>query len=327
MLILGLDIGYGSTKCILMENDQILKKFKIESVIGITQKNSYIKDSRTFEYKEHSYYVGEDALSLPSENLIDITEYKNLAYYAPLFIAKVLKILETDLQGKMPDILVSGLSKAQIQFSGHFREAISSFDVNECHYEFPKIYIIPQGAGSKLCIDKYGRDFPNPQREFTGNSSYIGVDIGFSTLDMFRVVDGKTSASVFEGIEHEGIMKIASKISQLIKEKHNREISLHEAKEILDTGIYKLRSNQYDYKSDIDNIKKEYIINLMKLIETKYGKILDKCDFIFLSGGGSAFFNSAKYEDNEIRVPKSNYEYYNALGMALFGLERSKLTN
>ena len=227
----------------------------------------------------------------------------------------------------MPDILVSGLSKAQIQFSGHFREAISAFDVNECHYEFPKIYIIPQGAGSKLCIDKYGRDFPNPQREFTGNSSYIGVDIGFSTLDMFRVVDGKTSASVFEGIEHEGIMKIATKISQLIKEKHNREISLHEAKEILDTGIYKLRSNQYDYKSDIDNIKKEYIINLMKLIETKYGKILDKCDFIFLSGGGSAFFNSAKYEDNEIRVPKSNYEYYNALGMALFGLERSKLNN
>ena len=37
MLILGLDIGYGSTKCILMENDQILKKFKIESVIGITR--------------------------------------------------------------------------------------------------------------------------------------------------------------------------------------------------------------------------------------------------------------------------------------------------
>jgi hypothetical protein len=78
MLILGLDIGYGSTKCILMENDQILKKFKIESVIGITQKNSYIKDSRTFEYKDHSYYVGEDALSLPSENLIDITNTKTL---------------------------------------------------------------------------------------------------------------------------------------------------------------------------------------------------------------------------------------------------------
>lgn len=324
MLILGLDIGYGSTKCILMENEQILQKFKIESVIGITQKNSYIKDSRMFDYKDHSYYVGEDALSLPSENLIDITEYKNLAYYAPLFIAKVLKIIDNDLQGRMPDILVSGLSKAQIQFSGHFRETIESFDVDDKHYHFPKIFIIPQGAGSKLCIDKYGSDFPNPQREFTGNASYIGVDIGFSTLDMFRVVDGKTSASVFEGIEHEGIMKIASKIAALIKEKHNRDIGLHEAREVLDTGVYKLRSNQYNYKKEINEIKKDYICNLMKLIESKYGKILDKCDFIFLSGGGSAFFNSARYEDNEIRVPKSNFEYYNALGMALFGLERSK---
>lgn len=324
MLILGLDIGYGSTKCILMDDDKILKKFKIESVVGITQKNSYIKDSRMLDYKDHSFYVGEDALSLPSENLIDITDYKNLAYYAPLFIAKVLKIIAPDLDGRMPDMLVSGLSKAQIQYSGHFRETISEFDVDDQHYAFKKVYIIPQGAGSKLCIDKYGSDFPNPQREFTGNSSYIGVDIGFSTLDMFRVVDGKTSASVFEGIEHEGIMKIASKISDLIKEKHKRDIRLHEAKEILDTGIYKLRSEHFNYVKEINEIKKEYIYNLMKLIEEKYGKILDKCDFIFLSGGGSAFFNSTVYEGNEIRVPKSNFEYYNALGMALFGLERSK---
>ena len=323
MNILGADIGYGSVKIVVSdENGQITKKFKFPSIIGITQANQYIKDNKIFQYKEHDYYVGDDAAALPSESLIDITEYKNLEYYAPVFLAYALNIV-----GTTPDIIVTGLSKAQIQNSGYFKEALSNFTVNGVNSVFKNVWVIPQGAGSKICIDTYGTDFPNPQTDFTGQSSYIGCDIGFSTLDLFRVIDGKTSASVFEGIEHEGVMKIASEIAKVIKEKHNRAISLHEAMEVLDSNVYKLRGTCYDYKEEILEIKKQYIQELLELVEEKYGKILDKCDYIFLSGGGSAFFKSGNFNGNKVLVPKSNFEYYNAIGQAMFGQIQARKGN
>lgn len=318
MRVLGIDIGYGSVK-VIFGNDtgEPLKKFKFDSVIGITKANEYIKDQKIFRFKDFDYYVGEDAKALPSENLIDITEYKNLEYYAPLFLTYAMKII-----GEKPDVIVTGLSKAQIQYSGFFKDALSRFTVNDVSYEFRNIYVIPQGAGSKLCIDKYGTDFPNIQTEFTGKTSFVGIDIGMNTLDLYRVIDGKTSASVFEGIEYEGVMKIAAKIVALIEEKHGRKITLHEAKDILDTSSYKLRGNVFDYTNEIKDIKKDYIKSLFALIEEKYGKILDKCDYVFFSGGGSAFFNSGIYSETKLLVPKSNFEYYNAIGQFMFGQEQ-----
>jgi len=314
--IVGIDIGFGDVKCTLGTSDgSITKQFKFPSTIGITRRNEHITDKRIYDFKEHSYYVGENALHLPSDNLIDITDYKNLEYYAPVFLYHAIQMLECT-----PDIIVSGLSKAQIENSGHFKEQLMNFEVNGTTFKFDELYILPQGAGSKLCIDKYGDNFPHPQQNFTGTTSFVGCDIGFNTLDMFLVTDGKTSPNLFEGIEREGMMKIATEIAKKVKELHGRSITLHEAKDILDTGIYKLRGQKHPFKDYTDEVKKTYLKSLLELIEVKYGKILDKCDFISLSGGGSTIFKST--EDGFIRIPKSHHEFYNSIGFFLFGMTR-----
>jgi len=315
--ILGIDIGFGDVKVTFGTSEgHVEKQFKFTSTIGITKRNEHVKDSRIYDFRDHSYYVGENALHLPSENLIDITDYKNLEYYAPLFLFHALKEL-----GCSPDVIVSGLSKAQIENSGHFKEGLMNFEVNGEAFKFDEVYILPQGAGSKLCIDKYGNNFPHPQQEFTGTTTFVGCDIGFNTLDMFLVTDGKTSPNLFEGIEREGVMKIATEIAKKVKELHGRSITLHEAKEIIDTGIYKLRGQKHPFKEYTDEVKKSYLKSLLELIENKYGKILDKCDFISLSGGGSTIFKST--DDGFIRVPKAKHEYYNSTGFFLFGLTKA----
>ena len=314
--ILGIDIGFGDNKLVYGTSDgDILKMFKIPSIIAYTSKDSFIKDNRIYEYKGRNYYIGEDALQMPSDAVIDITEYKNLEYFAPLFLYYVIKQLN-----EIPDVIVCGLSKAQLQNSGYFKEALQTFEVNGEKYHFENIWILPQGAGSKITVDTYGDDFPHPQTAFHGKSNFVGVDIGFNTLDLFLVTNGKTSPNLFEGIEHEGVMKIASKIQANIKETHNKDISLHEAKEILDTGFYKLRGEKFDKSSLIKSVKEDYLKSLLKLIDEKFNNSLDKCDFIFLSGGGSAFFKTST--DGFIKVPKSNYEFYNAIGFYLFGKTR-----
>lgn len=311
--ILGGDIGFGDFKGTFGNaTGEILKKFKFPSMVGVTKKNPHVSDSRIYEYKGHSYYVGDDARHLPSENLIDITDYKNLEYYAPLLMFHAIKLI-----GEKPDVIVSGLSKAQIENSGHFKEGLMDFTVNDEQMVFDKVFILPQGAGSKLTIDKYGDNFPKPQNEFMGATTFVGVDIGFNTLDMFLVTDGKTSPNLFEGIEREGLMKIATKVAKKVKELHGRQITLHEAKDIISTGVYKLRGQKHDFEKYIDEIKKEYLKELLSLIEERYEKILDKCDFVFLSGGGSAIFKSTK--NGFIRVPKTVHEYFNSIGFFLFG--------
>lgn len=315
-IILGIDIGYGDTKCVVLTNDgEFRNQFKFPTMVGITKRNAHIKDKRIYDYKSHSYYVGNDANYLPSKNLIDITEYKNLEYYAPLFLHKAIETI-----GEIPDIVVTGLSKAQIENSGHFKTALQNFTVNEKSYKFDKLFVLPQGAGSKLAIDKYGMNFPHEQTEFAGATNFVGCDIGFQTLDLYMVTDGKTSPNLFEGIEKEGVMKIAIKVAKKIKEVHNREITLQEGKNIIDTGVYKLRGQKYDMSSFVTEIKKSYLKELLEMIENRYGNILDKCDFIALSGGGSTIFKSQ--DDGFIRVPKSNHEFMNSLGFGLWGLSK-----
>jgi hypothetical protein len=310
--ILGLDIGFGAVKCVFFNrNGEVSSLFKFPSAIGVTKRNEFVSDNRIYDYRENSYYIGNDALMLPSENLVDITEYKNLEYYAPLFAYRAIEMI-----GETPDIIVTGLSKAQITNSGYFKETLQNFTVNSKNFNFEELYILPQGAGSKLTIDKYGMDFPKPQTTFNGQSTFVGVDIGFNTLDLFLVTNGKTSPNLFEGVEHEGVMKIARGLAAVIKEKYNREISLQEAQEILDTKIYKLRGQRFDMQEDITTIRAQYLKELVELINLKYDKIIDKCDFVFLSGGGSALFNSA--ENSFFKVPKSHNEYYNAIGFALW---------
>ena len=315
--ILGIDIGFGDVKVTEGTSDgAITKQYKFPSNIGITKVNEHVVDAKVYNYKGHNYYVGENAVHLPSENRIDITDYKNLEYYAPLFLFHVLKQLD-----HTPDIIVTGLSKAQINNSGHFQAVLKSFEVNNTQFSFEEVYVLPQGAGSKITIDKYGSHFPKEQDEFLGKTTFVGCDIGFNTLDMFLVTDGKTSPNLFEGIEKEGIMKIATLVAKEVKERHKRVIGLHEAKEVIDSGVYKLRGVSHPFKEFVDDIKKSYLKDLLQLIESKYGKILDKCDFISISGGGSAIFKST--DDGFIRIPSSAHEYYNSIGFFLFGITKA----
>lgn len=315
--VLGLDIGYGHTKCTYgLADGTVIKRFKFPSMIGITKKNEYVDDSRIYGFKGHNYYVGDNASHLPSDNIIDITDYKNLEHYAPLFLHHAIKEI-----GDTPDVIVTGLSIAQIGNSGYFQSELRKYTIDNKEYNFEHVFVLPQGAGSKLCIDKYGDNFPKEQKEDLSASTYVGVDIGFNTLDMFLVTEGKTSPNLFEGIEKEGVMKIAQQVAKLVHQDFNRSITLQEAREVIDQGSYKLRGKTHDYKAQIDEIKKNYLKDMVRLVEARYGKVIDKCDFISVSGGGSTIFKTT--EDGFFRIPKTAHEFYNAIGFFTYGVNQA----
>lgn len=321
MKSLGLDIGYGDVKVVIGDGNQITHIFKYSSAIARAQKVSSIRDPRILEIALPSgdidqVYVGLDALSLPSNMIIDISDYQMLEAYAPAFIAKALETAEID--ASEIDVMVCGLSVAQLGMSGYFKERIKQFTVSGKEYKFDKIFLLPQGAGSKLAFDMFGDHYPQPRTTST-NETYIGADCGFCTLDMFYVTDGKTSPNLFEGIENAGVTRIAQDIQTAIKDKFGKDITLREAKEILDSGHYKLRGVVHDMDEVIKEVCKQYSQYLLGLIEERYGNIIDKCDFVCLLGGG---VNVLRLDDPFFRVVKNKSEFYNAIGFYLYGVRQ-----
>ena len=314
-VILGVDLGYSFVKvCAGTGDGQIIKKFKFPSVIGITKNIEGVQNDSIVHYDEHYYMVGDDAKHLPSDNIIDISDYKNLEYFGCLVLNHAIKLSKV----QKVDLIVSGLSIAQVDKSGYFQEAISHFVVDGVEHNY-SVLLLPQGAGAKLTYEKYGNNFPKEQREFLGESNYVICDIGFNTLDLLLVKDGKTDPNLFQGIEQHGLMRIATQVAKLINEKHSRSLSLQEAREVLDTGIYKLRGQKYDYSEEIEGLKKEYLKEILQIVNTRYGNILDKIDFLVLLGGGAYVFQNS--QDGFIRCVHNETEFYNSIGEYLFGLK------
>jgi len=312
--VLAIDSGYGDNKVVFGDSSGIKNIYKFPSVAGSIVLNELVSDDRVLTFNDRNFYIGQDALSLPSKSIIDIDSYEKLEYFAPLFVARVLGDLKV-----VPDIIVIGLSIAQIKNSGHYKKLIEDFLRKSGIGS--TIHVVPQGAVAKLAVDKYGVDFPEDTKDFNSSSSYILADIGFNTLDICHVVNGTTSANLVRGIEKMGATLIVNDLIISIRDTHNILLNPSECKDVLATGLLKRRGVQYDVAALITKAKSDYIGNLRVVIENEFGDVLDKVDSLVLVGGGSYILGAS--DNNFIKSPRNKAEFYNAIGYYLFGVKQS----
>lgn len=314
MNILAVDTGFGDVKVVYGDNNSVKNIFKFPSAVAQVEKNALVNDVNLIEHEGRSFYVGEAALGIQNSAIIDISDYSRLEKATPLFLLKAIK----DLDISLPDIIVLGLSIAQVANSGYYKETVENLfkglgkDV--------RVIVLPQGAASKLTIDRYGATFPQVSKDFNPQLNYVLCDIGFNTLDVCHVVNGKTSANMLRGIEKQGAIVIASTLVEKIKEAHGLNLTVNEARQILNEGSFKRRGVSYEVASFIKEAKLAYIENLKVIIEDQFGDILDKVDNLFIVGGGAYFLSDIT--DPFFKIPKEQAEYYNAVGYYLFGLKQ-----
>lgn len=312
--IVAIDQGFSDSKVVSGNEFGIDKIFKFPGVVGIVSKNDMVNDDRLIPYDDKYFYVGEDALHLPTESIVDISDYSKLEYFAPLFIYKSFSILETT-----PDILVLGLSIAQIKNSGYYKDKIEKYLDSmgvRC-----KIFVLPQGAIAKLAVDKYGVNFPEENINFNKNASYILLDIGFNTLDVCHVINGQTSSNLVIGLENKGAIVMAEEVQKSIKDTYQLDLSISEVKEVLVTENFKRRGKTYICDKLVSEAKLNYQNMLIEVIEERFGKVLDKVDALIMVGGGSTFFKTDP--SGFIQMPKVKPEFYNAIGYYEYGLKQS----
>ena len=75
------------------------------------------------------------------------------------------------------------------------------------------------------------------------------------------------------------------------------KISIKEAQNILDSdGIFVKRGRKYDISEQVKKFTKNYIGNVLGLLEDRYGSYLDSTDKLLVVGGISYLFQ--KYQDD-----------------------------
>lgn len=315
MNILSIDTGYGDCKVVYGDQQEIKNIYKFQAAVARVNVNEIVKDNRVVNYKDNNYYVGEDALSVQSSSIITIDDYQKLEYYSPLFIYKAISDLEA-----VPDILVLGLSIAQIKNSGYYRENITNF-LNENGIS-TKILVVPQGAISKLTIDKYSNEFPHASKNFNAKGNYVIADIGFNTLDICHVINGQTSTNLVRGIEGRGITVVVKELIDSIKKEHKIQLTVPEAISVLANKQLKRRGQSFFVEEFIKKANDNYIDKLQEIIETEFGAILDKVDNIYLIGGGAYYLDTDS--NGFSKKPNVKSEFYNAIGYYIHGVNNLK---
>lgn len=319
-ITLALDAGFGDVKICI--NGKFSKE--ISAIAQVTADNN-ISDENYIEYRGKNYYVFNAASKLPSSAQIKVSNFDELKFATPLFI----RAIENKYDVKVIKICL-GLSLAMMDSSKEYKEYVSE------HTGIPmeSIYLLPQGLGSKIAYQSYNLDINDKSKINDARSqNYLGIDIGFNTVDVFQVIDGKTSTNIVKGFEKWGIVNIAEKLVEKIKQDTGRVLDIPATKEVITTGVLSYRGNNYDYKSYINSLVEDYILNLFQKIETEYSDSIDKMDNIMLVGGGAALFQKLESSPKLDEYLNKNYgygfllnpvnpEFYNVLGYYAYAVNK-----
>jgi hypothetical protein len=154
--------------------------------------------------------------------------------------------------------------------------------------------------------------------------NYIGVDIGFNTVDVFNVVNNQCNISSTYGFRDSGIVFICNQVADELR-KDGINMGTQDLKEYIETGSFQYRGRLIDVKSIVDKLIIPYTIQLIQAIEERSKSAIDKSDRIIFTGGGANLIRRVMnnpefqselnkyYGSDFIAIPKRP-ELYNVLG-------------
>jgi hypothetical protein len=186
--------------------------------------------------------------------------------------------------------------------------------------------ILPQGLIAKKIYYEYGLNInEQSKKNDTKVQNVLIVDGGFLTLDICNVINGTASSSATIGLKDTGVINISYDIIDHIFKEFGIRISIKEAQVIVDNdGAWKRRGKIYDLSEQVRKYSIKYLVNVLNLLEDKFGEAIDGLDAILIVGGVAYFFKKylkditpeieKHFPINFLQIPEIESEFYNAYG-------------
>lgn len=326
MKVIGLDPGFGDCKIGLMQDGVIKEYLKEVNAVAKLPDDSdsgikYTgKEKNIIRYNNGWYLVGSGATEMPDSKVINIDSFDALKEISPLLVKKYLGRYSSDPEnGSDIDLLVVTISMAYLNQAEDYKRYLSD------NIPFPKdkIRIIPQGAGCKIALDNIGLNINDPSQK-RSIPSYLGMDIGFSTIDAFLVINGSVMGGAIKGYPELGITKVAKFIKDKVKEVYKIEVGLTRVKEAMYEGKVFQRGVPYDIKDFINEGIIKYINDLRDFLENNYGESMSSISNVIIFGGGAEVLKTHKeiwdamYSKDFVLMPEVGSEFYNCYGAMFF---------
>jgi hypothetical protein len=319
--VLAIDVGFGDVKVGYLVDGKVKDLFKDVNIIYKlpSDKDSELKYTGTekniVKIKDEYYMLGGSALNLPDTNLVTVDNFDALKAVTPILVNRYLAKYHDQV-----DILVVTISSAFLKQSGDYKKYISE----EVPFPIDHILVVPQGPSAKVGLDNVGLDVEDPSHK-ESFQSYLGVDIGFNTIDVFTCIDGSVLPADVTGYPGDGIIRIANKIHDYIKDTYKKDFAISRVKQIIYDGKFTSRSETIDVKDVIQKEVSDYIKWLHEFLEEKYGNVMDTIANIVIFGGGAEVIRSqadlwsTMYSRDFVKLPVNSSEFYNTIGALFIG--------
>lgn len=319
MRLLAIDLGYSSVKVAYYNEDGVLQFDKyISAVAKLPEKPMETDNDVLFQLGTDYYVLGPSALKVSRNVLLNLETFEDMKTAYPVWVSYLLK-----KYGKFDKVII-GLSMA---FTDRADELLKYLYDTLMIREENFFICLPQGLSCKVGYTEFGNDI----REVTTKNdvrlrNYLILDGGFLTLDVSQVINGSASAGSTIGVPDTGVICIARDVMNYLFKEFQIRVSPFEAKTIIDNnGEFVRRGKTFNISEKIEEFTKNYLVNVLKFLEEKFGDSIDTLDGILVCGGLAYFFKryitdpflieeiEKHFSINFLHFPTSDCEYYNCV--------------
>ena len=325
--ILALDLGYSALKYTdIDENGKMVSDKIISAAAKLPEPPTTADNDETFRLGADWFLLGPSALRTARSYLLPLETFEDMLAVYPAWVSYMLKKLE---HIKFDKVAI-GLSFAFVKKADLLLQTL--YDALMISPDSQFFVCLPQAMSSRYTLQKFGANI----RENAANAtkvndfdSYVIADIGYLTVDLCSVINRKSSVGATIGLPDTGIIVIARDMSDYIYKNFEYRISIKEAQTVVDTGILRRRGREVDLSEVVTQFTKRYFVNVLNLIEERYGEFLDAANNLVMLGGGASLFKKLLNDDafckeiekhfplSFIITPNDSSEYYNSISYLL----------
>lgn len=324
--VLAIDLGYSSIKySYIDENGALVNDKMISAIAKLPEAPLEVDNDTVFRLGTDWYILGPNALKTARSYQLPLETFEDMLKVYPVWLSYILKKFSNITW----DRVAIGLSMA---FSDKADELLKYLYETLMIDPGTQYFIcLPQGLSSRVCFAKYGENVRNSSSHVTDTKldSFVLVDGGYLSIDICAVIDSKSAAGATIGIPDTGVICISRDIANYVYKTFEYRISIKEAQTVVDSGRLIRRGREEDLSEVVDQFTRKYLINVLNLLEERYGEFLDAVNGLLIVGGLSHYFS--KYlADKEfcqevekhfplsfIHSPKEDGEYYNSISYLL----------
>lgn len=319
--LLAIDLGYSSVKVSYYDNEGVLQFDKFISAAAKVPDPLEADNETLFKLGTSYYVLGSPALKVPRDYLMPLETFEDMKAVYPVWISYLMEYYKQ--KGLEFDNIVIGLSMAFVENT----EELLTYLYEALLIDTPGFFLcMPQGLACRVVYSQAGLNIRETSKHNNQKLvNYLILDGGHLTCDIALVTNSTAAASSAVGIKDTGTIWISYNVMDYLYKQYEFRVSLKEAQTIVEEGgTFVRRGRTYNIADKVDEFTRQYLINILKLLEERFASSLDVSEGILVCGGLAYFFK--KYINDErmiqeiekyfpvsfLKLPEYDAEYYNS---------------